>query len=309
VLAGIAVVFVMTLTSALLVLIMILIWKTHILLVIGYVLLIGSVELMHLSSVLYKFTEGGYLPLAFAAVLMTIMYIWHDASRRKYYYELEHKISPEKLKGITTGKKLARMDGLSIFYSELVQGIPPIFEHYVTNIPAINSVVVFVSIKSLPISKVPAEERFLFRHVEHEELVVFRCVARYGYTDVRNEEEPFEHLLVKRLKEFIGGRFLASHRVVLDDKTGEKVNGGEVGEFEGMQGVEKGVEAIEKAAREGIVHLIGESEVVASKGASLRKRILINYGYNFLKKNLRQTDKVFDIPHKRMVKVGMTYEL
>jgi len=309
VLAGIAVVFVMTLTSALVVLIMVMIWKTHILLVIGYVLLIGSVELMYLSSVLYIFTEGGYLPLAFAAVLMTIMYIWHYVYRRKYYYELENKISPEKLKGITTGKNLARMDGLSIFYSELVQGIPPIFEHYVTNIPAINSVVVFLSIKYLPISKVPAEERFLFQQVEHKELSVFRCIARYGYTDVRNEEEPFEHLLVKRLKEFIGGRFLASHRAVLNDKTGEKeVNGGGVGEFEGMQGVENGVEAIEKAVREGIVHLIGESEVVASKGASIRKRILINYGYNFLK-NLRQTDKVFDIPHKRMVKVGMTYEL
>lgn len=52
---GIAVVFVMTLTSALLVLIMIMIWKSHILFVISYVLIIGSVELIYLSSVLYKF--------------------------------------------------------------------------------------------------------------------------------------------------------------------------------------------------------------------------------------------------------------
>ncbi|WVY97874.1 hypothetical protein V8G54_030025 [Vigna mungo] len=291
---GMAVVFVMTLTSALVVLIMIMIWKTQILLVISYVLIIGSVELIYLSSVLYKFREGGYLPLAFAAVLMSIMCIWHGVYRRKYYYELDHKISPEKLKGITSGKNLARMHGLAIFYSELVEGIPPIFEHYVRNIPAMHSVVVFVSMKSLPISKVAAEERFVFRQVEHEELSVFRCVARYGYTDVQNEEEAFEDLLVKRLKEFIiGGGFLAS----------ERVNSGE------FEGVEKEVEAIEKAVRGGVVHLIGESEVVAIEGASMRKRILINYAYNFLKKNLRQSDKLFDIPHKRMVKVGMTYEL
>lgn len=138
--------------------------------------------------------------------------------------------------------------------------------------------------KSLPISKVAVEERFVFRQVEHEELSVFRCVARYGYTDVQKEEEAFEDLLVKRLKEFI-------------------VNSGE------FEGVEKEVEAIEKAVRGGVVHLIGESEVVACKGASIRKRILINYAYNFLKKNLRQSDKLFHIPHKRMVKVGMTYEL
>lgn len=103
--AGIAVVFVMTLTSALLVLIMILIWKSHILLVINYVV----VELIYSSSVLYKF---GYLPLAFAAVLMIIMYIWNDVYRRKYYYELDHKISPQKLKEIVTGRNLVRMHGL-----------------------------------------------------------------------------------------------------------------------------------------------------------------------------------------------------
>lgn len=316
---GIAVVFVMTLTSALLVLIMIMIWKTHILLVISYVLIIGSVELIYLSSVLYKFKEGGYLPLAFAALLMIIMYIWNDVYRRKYHYELNHKISPQKLKEIAIGTNLVRMHGLAIFYSELVQGIPPIFKHYVVNIPALHSVVVFVSIKSLPISKVPVEERFLFRKVEHEELNVFRCVARYGYTDVRNEQEPFDYLLVKRLKEFISGGFLASQRVMLmqDDESEEKTKGGSGDEIDWVQKggdkdrvvEESEVETIEKAVRGGVVHLIGESEVVASAGAGIWKRILIDYAYNFLKKNLRQSDKVFDIPHMRMVKVGMTYEL
>ncbi|KAJ1435692.1 Potassium transporter [Sesbania bispinosa] len=316
---GIAVVFVMTLTSALVVLIMIMIWKTHILLVISYVLIIGSLELVYLCSVLYKFKEGGYLPLAFAVVLMTIMYIWNDVYRRKYYYELDHKISPEKLKEIATGIDLHRMPGLALFYSELVQGIPPIFKHYVANVPALHSVVVFVSIKSLPISKVPLEERFLFRGVEHGELNVFRCVVRYGYTDVRNEQEPFESLLVRRLKAFIADGILASQRVLQDDdKAEETMNGDEVdGVQEGgsneerlkQEAIGKEMEAFEKALGAGIVHLIGESEVIAGRGAGIVKRVLIDYGYNFLKKNLRQSDKVFDIPHKRMVKVGMTYEL
>ena len=317
--AGIAVVFVMTLTSALLVLIMIMIWKTNLLLVICYVLIIGSVELLYLSSVLYKFNQGGYLPLAFAAVLMIIMYIWNDVYRRKYYYELDHKISPQKLKEIVARTDIHRIPGLGMFYTELVQGIPPIFKHYVSNVPALHSVLVFVSIKSLPISKVPMEERFLFCRVEHEELKVFRCVARYGYTDVRNEQEPFEDLLVRRLKAFVGDEVVASQKVNQNDKTEERLmNGG--GDIDGVledrdkermmqEAIGKEIEAIERALEAGIVHLIGESEVAASKGAGIGKKILIDYGYNFLKKNLRQSDKVFDIPHKRMVKVGMTYEL
>ncbi|KAJ1412640.1 Potassium transporter [Sesbania bispinosa] len=311
---GIAVVFVMTLTSAFLVLIMIMIWKTNILLVISYVLIIGSVELLYLSSVLYKFDQGGYLPLAFAAVLMFIMYVWNNVYRRKYYYELDHKISPEKLREIAgDDTRFCRIPGLAMFYSELVQGIPPIFKHYVANVPALHSVLVFVTIKSLPISKVPVEERLLFRRVQPKELNVFRCVARYGYNDVRNENEPFEKLLVERLKEFIADEYLLSQNVLQDCQSGENVNvdGAEEARHEErlQEAIEKEIEAVEKAAGAGVVHLIGENEVIASKGASIGKRILIDYAYNFLKKNLRQSEKIFDIPHKRMVKVGMTYEL
>ena len=73
---GIAVVFVITLTSFLLVLLMIIIW--NILLIISFVVIIGSMELAYLSSVLYKFDQGGYLPLASVALLMTVMFVWNN---------------------------------------------------------------------------------------------------------------------------------------------------------------------------------------------------------------------------------------
>ncbi|XVF72576.1 hypothetical protein PTKIN_Ptkin12aG0132000 [Pterospermum kingtungense] len=325
---GIAVVFVMTLTSSMLVLIMLMIWKTSVLFVIGYVLIIGSVELVYLSSVLYKFDQGGYLPLAFAAGLMTVMYVWNSVYRKKYNFELNHKISLERLKEITANTNLCRIPGLALFYSELVHGIPPIFEHYVANVPALHSVLVFVSIKSLPISKVAAEERFLFRRVEPKELNVFRCVVRYGYTDMRNERESFEWTLVERLKEFMKENIWLSHALVANGKTtnekyeeihnglvnkedvGEDhVNGRQLVEEDWQETVERDIRNVDKAWEAGVVHLIGESEVIASKGAGIGKRILIDYAYNFLKKNLRQSEKVFDIPHKRLLKVGMTYEL
>ncbi|XP_059439113.1 potassium transporter 5-like [Corylus avellana] len=317
---GIAVVFVMTLTSTFLVLVMIMIWKSHILLIISYILIIGSVELLYLSSTLYKFNQGGYLPLAFAAILMAVMFVWNYVFQRKYYYELDHKISPDKLKEITADTSICRIPGLAMFYSELVQGIPPIFKHYVENVPALHSVLVFVSIKSLPISKVPVEERFLFRQVEPKELNVFRCVVRYGYTDVHNEQESFEKILIERLKNFVRDDFLFFQRML--DNNGEKdreivddglVNGQE-NENEAVQNkqeeaVEREIEAVDKAWHAGIVHLFGETEVVASKESGIGKRIVIDYAYNFLKRNLRQSDEVFDIPHKRLLKVGMTYEL
>jgi KUP system potassium uptake protein len=309
------VVFVMTLTSAFLVLIMIMIWKSHILLIVSYVLVIGTVELLYLSSVLYKFDQGGYLPLAFAAVLMSIMYIWNDVHRRKYFYELDNKVSLEKLKEIAAETKFCRLPGLALFYSELVQGIPPIFKHYVANVPAMHSTLVFVSIKSLPISKVPVEERFLFRRVEPKDQNVFRCVVRYGYTDRPQEQEPLDKMLFERLKEFIIDDFWFTQSKLNNVENDGELDAGStlVNEDQEIKvdekEVEREIEALDEAWRAGVVHLIGENEVVAGKGAGIGKRFLINYAYNFLRKNLRQTENVFDIPRKRMLKVGMIYEL
>ena len=107
------------------------------------------------------------------------MYTWNNVFKRKYYYELEHKISLEKLKEIADNTSLCQIPRLVMLYSELVQGIPLIFKHYVANVPALHTVLVFISIKSLPISKVLEKDWFHFRRVEPKELNVFHYVVRY----------------------------------------------------------------------------------------------------------------------------------
>ncbi|XP_076925915.1 potassium transporter 5-like [Bidens hawaiensis] len=286
---GIAVIFAETLTSGFMVVIMLVIWKTNILLVILFVLVISSTEYVYLSAVLYKFGEGGYLPFSFAVVLMFIMCTWNYVYRGKYNYELDHKVSREAIKGIVTDTNISRMGGLAIFYSELAHGIPPIFKHYVDNVPALHSVIVFVSVKSLPVSRVAPEERFLFRRVKPNDLYVFRCVVRYGYTDVRNEKESFEKILVENLKSFIEYDY------------GTEPQQGRIRDED--------VAKLDQAWRSGVVHLVGENEIVSRPGSSIGKKFLIDYAYNFMKRNLKQSYNVFEIPHEKLLKVGMTYEL
>ncbi|CAN6468153.1 unnamed protein product [Victoria cruziana] len=311
---GIAVVFVMLLTSSLLVLIMIMIWKTNIILVVAYITVFVSVELFYLSSVLYKFDQGGYLPLAFAVVLMLIMYIWNSVHRKKYLYELENKVSPGKINEVAAEPGFRRLPGLGLFYSELVQGIPPIFTHYVSNVPALHSVLIFVSIKSLPISKVSAEERFLFRRIQPRKLSVFRCVVRYGYTDLRREHGSFEKMLVEKLIEFIKDEATVSALVTngtSDSMKGDNSPGDaeEAAEDRVEERVEKELQLVQDACNSGIVYLLGEGEVVAAKGSSLGKRMVIDYAYNFLRRNLRQGGGIQSVPYRRLLKVGMTYEI
>ncbi|KAL2473428.1 Potassium transporter 5 [Forsythia ovata] len=160
-------------------------------------------EIIYFSSVLYKFTQGGYLPLAFSLVLVAMMGVWHYVHQRRYMFELNNKVSSDYVRDLAKNQNISRIPGIGLLYSELVQGIPPIFSHFISNIPSIHSVIVVVSVKSIPISKVVVEERFLFRQVEPRDYRMFRCVVRYGYNDKIEEPKEFERQLVENLKEFI----------------------------------------------------------------------------------------------------------
>ncbi|KAL7135253.1 hypothetical protein ABFS83_11G081100 [Erythranthe nasuta] len=345
---GLAVVSVMLITTSLVTLIMLLIWKTKIWWITLFLVVFMSIELLYFSSVLYKFTQGGYLPLAFSLVLMIMMGVWHYTHQQRYLFELNNKVSNVYVSDLAKNEAISRIPGIGLLYSELVQGIPPIFPHFISNIPSIHSVVVFVSIKSIPISKVVLEERFLFRQVEPREYRVFRCVVRYGYKDIIEEPHEFERQLVENLKEFIRHENFMLESGPVEELLSEnsakarKSSGSTVHIEEALdqqippqrissssiqsiisashssnnnnnrniaQGVDEELRFVQTAMDQGVFYLIGEAEVVAKQDSSLLHKFVINYAYSFLRKNFRQGEKVLAIPRTRLLRVGMTYEM
>ncbi|WCJ23516.1 Potassium transporter 5 [Euphorbia peplus] len=211
------------------------------------------------------------------------MFLWNYGYRKKYVYELENKVTVERLTGIIEDERVHRVEGLDLFYTPLVHGVTPIFTHYISSVSSLHSVVVFVSIKSLPISKIPVEERFLFQRVKPREMV-FCCIVRYGYKDSRKDQETFEETMASRLKVFIQ----------------EEIGGNEI---------ERELRLVDKALKDGVVYLMGEGIVMASKESSFVKRLAIDYIYNWLSRCVRQPDEVFLVPRTHLLKVGMTYEV
>ncbi|KZV29252.1 potassium transporter 5-like [Dorcoceras hygrometricum] len=291
------------------------------------VMLITTSLLVYLSSVLYKFSQGGFLPLAFSLVLMIIMGTWHYSQQQRYIFELKNKVSSVYVRDLALNTGIKKLPGIGLLYSELVQRIPPIFPHFVSNIPSIHSVMVMVSIKAIPISNVSREERFLFRQVEPREYNVYRCVVRYGYKDPIEEPGEFEQQLVQNLKEFVRLEHVLHNRVVEKDHEHEPDLSGEgstsSAAIQSVSSSNKGVNIplavlpkaeermrfIDKAMEQGVFYLLGEAEVVAKKDSSLLKKIVINYAYTFLRNNFRHGGKMLAIPQKRLLKVGMTYEV
>lgn len=201
---GIAEVGVMMVSTTLVTLVMLLIWQTNLFLAFCFLLVFGSVELIYMSSVLSKIFEGGWLPLAFATFFLSVMYTWNYGSVLKYRREVREKISMDLMLDLGSNLGTVRVPGIGLLYNELVQGVPSIFLQFLLSLPALHSTVVFVCIKYVPIPVVPQEERFLFRRVCPKDYHMFRCVARYGYKDVRKEDHhAFEQLLMESLEKFL----------------------------------------------------------------------------------------------------------
>ncbi|KAF0931492.1 hypothetical protein E2562_004613 [Oryza meyeriana var. granulata] len=158
---------------------------------------------VYLTAVLYKFVHGGYIPVAMSAVLMAVMGVWHYVHVRRYKYELERTVSAERVRELMAARELQRVPGVGLFYTDLVQGIPPVFPHLIEKIPSIHTVLLFVSVKHLPVPHVDPSERFLFRQVEPQEHKLFRCVARYGYRDRLEDARDFVASLVDRLQYYV----------------------------------------------------------------------------------------------------------
>ncbi|XVE49554.1 hypothetical protein DITRI_Ditri01bG0091500 [Diplodiscus trichospermus] len=201
---GIAELGVMMMSTILVTIVMLLIWQINILIVLCFVIIFLGLELTFFSSVLWSVTDGSWIILVFAVIMFLIMYIWNYGSKLKYETEVKQKMSMDLMRELGCNLGTIRAPGIGLLYNELVKGVPAIFGHFLTTLPAIHSMIIFVCIKYVPVPVVPQSERFFFRRVCPKSYHIFRCIARYGYKDVRKENhQTFEQLLIESLEKFI----------------------------------------------------------------------------------------------------------
>lgn len=217
---GIAELGVMMMTTILVTIVMLLIWQINIVIVLSFLVFFLGLELTFFSSVLWSVADGSWVILVFAVLMFLIMYIWNYGSKLKYETEVKQKLSMDLMRELGSDLGTIRAPGIGLLYNELVKGIPAIFGHFLTTLPAIHSMIIFVCIKYVPVPVVPQSERFLFRRVCPKGYHIFRCIARYGYKDVRKENhQTFEQLLIESLEKFI--RREAQERSLESDGDGD----------------------------------------------------------------------------------------
>ncbi|THG21600.1 hypothetical protein TEA_019613 [Camellia sinensis var. sinensis] len=372
--SGLAVMAVMIVTTCLTSLVIILCWHKPPIVALCFLLFFGSIELLYFSASVIKFLEGAWLPILLALFLVTVMFVWHYTTIKKYEYDLHNKVSLEWLLALGPSLGIVRVPGVGIVFTDLTSGIPANFSRFVTNLPAFHRVLVFVCIKSVPVPHVPPAERYLVGRVGPASHRSYRCIVRYGYRDVHQDVDSFETELVARLADFIRYDWCRRHESLSPEngENGSQSSGSssecrlavigtvslsgmpafeieesvqpeslsvgfptvasmtDVIEMEPLGVVERRVRfAIDnnseyarselntqlqeelqdllEAQQSGTAFILGHSHVKAKQGSSIMKRLAINFGYNFLRRNCRGPDVALKVPPVSLLEVGMVY--
>ncbi|PIA64662.1 hypothetical protein AQUCO_00100253v1 [Aquilegia coerulea] len=273
---GVAVIWVMLITTCLMIMVMLVIWKTNLLLIALFFIVFLIIEASYMTSLLLKVPQGGWVPFAIAVFFLIIMLSWTYGRSKKKEYEAERKMKEEDLTELVSRNVHIRVPGICLFCTDLLNGIPPIIRHYVQHVGSLHDVLIVVTVRTLPIKTVLPEERFIVGKLGPEG--VYRCLVQYGYKDVPNMHD----------NEFI---------ISLLDKIKEKLE----------SHIE--VELLESAASIGVVYVMGRTILKSNEKNGWFAHLVIDCFYRFLQKNFRSAVSTLNIPPSKMLQVGMLYEI
>ncbi|KAG2273916.1 hypothetical protein Bca52824_056471 [Brassica carinata] len=323
------------LTTCLMSLVIVLCWRKSTLYALAFIFFFGTIESLYFSASLIKFREGAWVPLALSFIFLFVMYLWHYGTVMRYEFDVQNKVSVNWLLTLFGSSNLGivRVRGVGVISTELVSGVPAIFSHFVTNLPAFHQVVVFLCVKSVPVPHVKPEERFLVGRVGPKEYRLYRCIARYGYRDVHKDDVEFEQDLVCSIAEFIRSDKAfdyeldpgnESERLTVVAASSSSLEGVQIYEDDCLDEreqwslrlrVNKRVRfvlpessRIDRSAEEELTELTEAREAGWPKaGSSVVKKMAINFGYDFLRRNSRGLCYGLSTPHASTLEVGMVY--
>ena len=177
---GIAVSLTMAMTSVLLFIAMSDIWRWPLALCIAIAGSFLMIDLTFVASNMLKVADGGYVPLALAALVYGVMTIWHRgilAIAKKLVSQSEPW---ERFLARIAKSGIPRVPGTAIFLSRTVDYASPILVWHIKHNRALHEHVMAINVRIAPIPYVDPKERISFEKLGDG---VWRGRACYGFMD------------------------------------------------------------------------------------------------------------------------------
>ncbi|KAH8660115.1 potassium transporter-domain-containing protein [Xylariales sp. PMI_506] len=214
---GVCVIMTTFLTTCMVSIIAIIVWKIPSVVVLILFLIFGALDGVYLSSVLLKVPDGAWFSLMLAVVVGTVFILWRWGKEQQWAAEAQDRVTPSQLftmpEGNARGLQLSAdfggghvttASGLGIFFDKVGGGdhiIPKVFTQFVRRFHSRPEVVVFFHLRALSLPTVPTGERFVITRAQNISSCYF-VTLRHGYMDDVMSPD-LGNIIVDQLSDFV----------------------------------------------------------------------------------------------------------
>ena len=186
---GVCVIIVTFLTTCMLALVALLIWRLPLYLVLPVFLAYAALDGTYLSAVLTKVPEGAWFTLLLSLLLSSVFVLWRFGKEAQWAAEAQSQAVLPPLPAPAPAATTSCVPGLGVFFDKAGDPTrpPPCFTHFVRKFAARPAVLVFFHMRPLAVPAIPETERFLVTRHRGTTPALSSCcytvVLRHGYTE------------------------------------------------------------------------------------------------------------------------------
>jgi KUP system potassium uptake protein len=180
---GIAVTGTMVVTAMMAIIVIRKVWHWPLWAALGLILPFLFIDFTFLAANLLKIVEGGWMPLALGALVMTLMYTWRRGSRLLFEKTRKLEIPLEGLVHKLEKKPPVRVPGTAVFLTSDPTSAPTALLHSLKHYKALHEKNVILTIETADTPRVDIAERVRIEPVGE---TFSRVVLRFGFMEQPN---------------------------------------------------------------------------------------------------------------------------
>lgn len=306
---GVCVIFVTFITTLMVSLVALIIWRLNFLVVFVFFLIFACFDGVYLSSALTKVPTGAWFTIMLSAVLSTIFVLWRFGKENQWAAEKEDRFGMSHLletseSGETTlteafgGMTVSKVNGVGIFFDKIGDKVPIVFTQFVRKFSARPEIMVFFHMRPLSKPSIPEAERYVVQRTSIP--FCYRLTVRHGYTDDIVTPD-LARLVVEQIVLHITRDTISS--------AGSSSNGSaKAVSVNHSPEVQQELFVLTKAAQTQMVYVMGKEQMKIKQGTNFLRRVVL-WAFLWIRENSRTKMADMNIPFDQMVEVGFVKEI
>jgi KUP system potassium uptake protein len=299
---GVCVIFVTFITTCMVSLVAIIIWRINVFIVAFFFLTFGALDGVYFSSALTKVPTGAWFTIMLAAILSIIFVLWRYGKESQWASEGEDRFQPSQL--LTTsptgeakltssfgGGTISTVNGVGIYFDKVGDMVPIVFAQFVRKFSARPEIIVFFHMRPLSVPSIPEAERYIIQRTSIQGC--YRMTVRHGYTDSIVSPDL--------------GRMIVEHLIlfITRDTSSSTSSASSV---EHTPEIQAELDVVNKATEAQMVYVMGKEQMTIKKGTNIVRRVFL-MAFLWTRENSRTKMADMNIPFDNLVEVGFVKEI